>query len=109
MDMDDLAEQARAFLSAEDQLKAKGMSRKALITLAKTPPTGTKTPPTGTNTRSTVFSGRPSGFLDTKNSRILKMLLGSSRAEQLARVGGVAGLFLPELIGGAKDLALQSL
>jgi hypothetical protein len=102
MDKEDLADQARAFLSAEDQLKAKGMSRDALITLAKTPRTGT-------NTRSTVFSGSPSGFLDTKNSRILKMLLGSSRAGQLARVGGAAGIFLPELIGGAGDLARQIL
>jgi hypothetical protein len=92
MDMNALADQARSFLSAKDQLKAKGMSNDALISLAKTK----------------GFSGGETGFLNPKNSRILKILLGSSRAGQLARLGGAAGLFLPELIGGVKDLALQS-
>jgi len=39
---------------------------------------------------------------------VINKILGTSRAGQLARVGGAAGLFLPELIGGAKDLMLQN-
>jgi hypothetical protein len=39
---------------------------------------------------------------------ILNKLLGTSRAGRYARIGGLGGILLPEIIGGAKDLALQN-
>lgn len=40
--------------------------------------------------------------------KALNAILGTSRAGRYARLGGLGGLFLPEIIGGAKDLALSS-
>jgi len=43
-----------------------------------------------------------------KIQKALNTILGTSRAGRYARLGGLGGLFLPEIIGGAKDLALSS-
>ena len=43
-----------------------------------------------------------------KIQKALNTILGTSRAGRYARLGGLGGLFLPEIIGGAKDLALAS-
>jgi hypothetical protein len=43
-----------------------------------------------------------------KIQNILKKVLGTSRAGRYARLGGLGGIFLPEIIGGAKDLVLQN-
>jgi hypothetical protein len=99
MGMDDLvtANEARSFLSHADQLQSKGSTTDEIITLAK----------------SKGFSPKPSGFVNPAiNSsplldKALKLLVGTSRGGQLARLGGGAGLLIPEIIGGAKDLALQ--
>lgn len=40
--------------------------------------------------------------------KALNAILGTSRAGRYTRLGGLGGLFLPEIIGGAKDLALSS-
>jgi hypothetical protein len=93
-----LANEARSFLSPADQLKAKGSTADEIITLAE----------------GKGFSPKPSGFVNPSVSRsplltkVLKALVGTSRAGQLARGGAAAGLLLPELIGGAKDLVLQN-
>lgn len=39
---------------------------------------------------------------------VLTKVLGTSRAGRYARIGGLGGIFLPEIIGGAKDLVLQN-
>jgi hypothetical protein len=99
MGLDDsaTANEARSFLNPADQLKAKGSTADEIITLAK----------------GKGFSPSPSGFVNPSINRsrfldkALKLLVGTSRAGQLARVGGGVGLLLPELIGGAKDLVLQ--
>lgn len=91
------ANEARSFLNPADQLKAKGSTADEIIALAERK----------------GFSPKPSGFVNPSIgsspllNKALKLLVGSSRAGQLARVGGAAGLLLPELIGGAKDLVLQ--
>jgi hypothetical protein len=43
-----------------------------------------------------------------KIQKALNKILGTSRAGRYARLGGLGGIFLPEIIGGAKDLALSS-
>lgn len=43
-----------------------------------------------------------------KIQKALNTILGTSRAGRYARLGGLGGIFLPEIIGGAKDLALSS-
>ena len=95
-DLDVLADEARNFLDPAAQIKAKGMTPSEIISLAE----------------SKGFTPKPSGFfnVNTRSSALnktLRALLGSSRAGQLARVGGAAGLFLPEVISGAKDLVLE--
>jgi hypothetical protein len=39
---------------------------------------------------------------------VLTKVLGTSRAGRYARIGGLGGVFLPEIIGGAKDLVLAN-
>jgi len=96
MDRSDMAGKARSFLRPADQLATKGMKPEELIAFAE----------------SKGFTPRSSGFVNTGSgkglSKVLKLLLGSSRGGQLARASGAAGVFLPELIGGAKDLMLQN-
>jgi len=99
MGLDDtaIANEARSSLSAAEQLKAKGATPDEIITLAKRK----------------GFSPNTSGFINPAINRsplldkALKLLVGTSRAGQLARGAAAAGIFLPELIGGAKDLVLQ--
>lgn len=43
-----------------------------------------------------------------RTQKVLNAILGTSRAGRYARLGGLGGVFLPEIIGGAKDLALSS-
>lgn len=95
-DLENLADEARNFLDPASQVKAKGMTPSEIISLAERK----------------GFTPRSSGFfnVNTRSSALnktLRALLGSSRAGQLARVGGAAGLFLPEVISGAKDLVLE--
>lgn len=97
-DMDTMAEQARNFLDPSSQIKAKGMTPSEVISLAERK----------------GFTPKPSGFLNFNTKapaidKLLRVLVGGSRAGQLARVGGAAGLFLPEVISGAKDLALEGI
>jgi len=99
LDYGDIAEKARNFLNPTDQISAKGMRPEEIIALAE----------------SKGFSPRASGFFNPAISgrsqsinKVLGALLGTSRAGQLARGGAAAGLLLPELVGGAKDLFLQS-
>lgn len=92
-DMDAIAAQARNFLDPNSQIKAKGMTPSEIISLAERK----------------GFTPKPSGFLNMNTrspaiNKLLSVLAGRTRAGQLARVGGAAGLFLPELVGGAKDL-----
>lgn len=95
-DLDTLSEQARNFLDPAAQIKAKGMTPSEIVSLAE----------------SKGFTPSSSGFfnINTRSSalnKVLRALLGSSRAGQLARAGGAAGVFLPEMISGAKDLVLE--
>jgi hypothetical protein len=98
--MDELAaaDEARSFLSASGQLKTKGSTPSEVIAYAK----------------KLHFSPKPSGFVNPSVSRsplltkVLKALVGTSRAGQLGRAGAGVGLLLPELLSGAKDLALQN-
>lgn len=100
MGLDDMVttSEARSFLNPADQKAYKGATPDEVITFAKTK----------------GFSPKPSGFVNPAISgspllnKALKLLVGTSRAGQLARVGGAAGLLLPEAIGGAKDLILQN-
>jgi hypothetical protein len=85
MDIDDLAQKARSFLSAEDQLAVMGKSPAEVITYAKT-------------------KGFPS--INSSN-RFLRALGGSPKTKLLAGAGAAAGYFAPEMIGGVKDLFLQ--
>jgi hypothetical protein len=43
-----------------------------------------------------------------KIQKALNTILGTSRAGRYARLGGLGGVLLPEIIGGAKDLALSA-
>jgi hypothetical protein len=116
--MDDLvtASEARSYLSPADQIKVKGMKPEEVIDYATHPtkgfrpkPSGFGNPIAGHSTRldnatdKVVKTIKKSPFL----TKALKLLVGTSRAGQLARLGGGAGLLLPELISGAKDLVLQ--
>ena len=116
--MDDLvtASEARSFLSPVDQIKVKGMKPEEVIDYAAHPtkgfrpkPSGFGNPIAGHSTRldnatdKVVKTIKKSPFL----TKALKLLVGKSRAGQLARGAAAAGIFLPELIGGAKDLVLQ--
>jgi len=98
LDYGDIAEKARNFLNPTDQISAKGMRPEEIIALAE----------------SKGFAPSTSGFFNPGISRSSKLnsllgkLIGTTRAGQLARGGAAAGLLLPELVGGAKDLLLQS-
>lgn len=97
LDDADTAQKARSFLNPADQKAFKGSTPDEVITFAKTK----------------GFSPNSSGFVNPSIGRspllnkALKLLVGSSRAGQLARIGGAAGLLLPEAISGAYNLALQ--
>jgi hypothetical protein len=92
-----IANQARSFLKPADQLKSKGSTADEIITFAKRK----------------GFVPTSSGFVNPTINRsplltkALKALVGTSRAGQLARVGGAVGLMFPEILSGAKDLVLQ--
>lgn len=96
LDIVDEASQARGFLNPATQLRAKGMPAEDVITLAE----------------GLGFSPKSRGFVNVNTrspafNNVMKALLGSSRAGQLARLGGAAGLMLPEVVGGAQDLLLS--
>lgn len=98
LDTLDAARQARGALSPDTLLKAKGSTPSEYIDLAKRK----------------GFSPQRTGFFNPAvagNSKILngilKTLLGTSRAGQLARAGGAVGLFAPEILSKTKDLALD--
>lgn len=93
-DMDVKAEKARNFLNPKLQVQAKGMTPSEVISLAE----GEGFIPKQRGFINPVV--RQSVFLN----KALKLLVGRTRAGQLARVGVAAGAFLPEIVGGTKDL-----
>jgi hypothetical protein len=131
----DLAsEAAQAFnvLSKEEKLRAAKMSPEQIISLAgkrlKFKPdkitdyvtnlqTNIQDPKFQQNLSKVFGRNRAAAILMDLNQNpkrvdqvqsILNKLLGTSRAGRYARLGGLGGVLLPEIIGGAKDLVLQN-
>lgn len=99
-DVLDAASQARRTLTPDELTKFKGSTPSEYIDLAKL--------------KNKKFSPQRTGFFNPAvagNSKILngilRTLLGSSRAGQLARAGGAVGLFAPEILSKTTDLALD--
>jgi hypothetical protein len=97
LDLKDLSEQAVKNLSKTEASALLNSDPERLIAYAQ---------------KNKNFKGLPSDFLNVNSvksnnlRKALQIILGGSRAGQLARLGVVGGLAVPEIAGGAKDLFL---
>lgn len=96
-DLEAKAIKAKQFLSAREAIKLKGLPPVDVINHAK----------------KFLFSPETRGFINVNTrsqalNKIISTLIGASRSGQLARAGGAAGMLLPELIKGTKNLFVSS-
>lgn len=106
------ADDADEFIHALDIFKRKGVNKQQIDLLGSDAAKIQKAKSiAGAQGFNPTYSSPLTKMMDKVNNphirNALHTILGKTRVGQAARLGGAAGLFMPEIFSGAKDLLLE--